>query len=148
MNSLKIIGVGNPLRGDDGAGAAVAESLRATGLPAEAFDGDGAELMEAWQGHDRVFLIDAVVSGSAPGSAHRFEAGEREIPRDFFRYSSHLFGLAEAVETARHLGRLPEKLVVYGIEGAQFNLGQGLSPEVERGVEEIAAMIKGELDHA
>lgn len=144
----KIIGIGNPLRGDDGAGAAVVERLSAMGLPAQAFDGDGAELMEAWQGHDNVFLIDATVSGAPPGTLHRFEAGEREIPKSFFRYSSHLFGVAEAVETARHLGRLPEKLIIYGIEGAQFDLGQGLSPEVEQGIQEVAERIKAEWDHA
>ena len=69
MSSVKIIGAGNPLRGDDGAGAAVAERLRAKGFPAEAFDGDGAELMEAWRGYDHVFLIDAAVSGASPGAS-------------------------------------------------------------------------------
>jgi len=144
----KIIGIGNAWRGDDGAGAAVAERLREMGIDAEAQDGDGAELMESWKGCDGAIIIDAAVSGAPPGVVHRFDAAESEIPKRFFRYSSHLFGVAEAVETARLLGRLPKRLIVYGIEGANFNLGSPMSPEVEKAVTETAALIKGELDHA
>ncbi len=124
------------------------ESLRALGVEAIAFDGDGAELMEAWQDHDSVFLIDATVSDAKAGAVLRFQAGEVEIPKGFFRYSSHLFGVAEAVETARHLGRLPKRLIIYGIEGAHFDLGAELSPEVKKAVQQTAARIKDELAHA
>jgi hydrogenase maturation protease len=48
-----------------------------------------------------------------------------------FHYSTHRFGLAEAVETARALGLLPGSLRVFGIEGQDFGAGIGLSPAVE-----------------
>ncbi|MBF0251603.1 MAG: hydrogenase maturation protease, partial [Alphaproteobacteria bacterium] len=51
-----IIGAGNSLRGDDAAAALVVAHLRSEGIPAVAFDGDGAELMESWMGQDRVIL--------------------------------------------------------------------------------------------
>ncbi|HEY9079495.1 hydrogenase maturation protease [Magnetovibrio sp.] len=140
-----IIGVGNALRGDDGAAAAVVARLRTDDIPAYVFDGDGAELMEMWQGQGRVIVIDAALSGAPPGTLHRFEANFEELPRNFFRHSTHQFGVAEAVEMARTLGRLPGELIVYGIEGARFDLGAPLSPGVEQGVYNAVAQIKVDI---
>ena len=67
------------------------------------------------------------------------------LPRGLFRCSSHLFGPAEAVETARVLGRLPTELVLYGIEGAEFGYGEALSPEVERTAIELVELLVNEL---
>ena len=55
------------------------------------------------------------------------------------RSSTHAFGVADAVELARALGRLPGRLDVYAIEGASFAAGDRLSPAVERAVAELAA---------
>ena len=140
-----IIGVGNALRGDDGAAAAVVAHLRAEDIPAFAFDGDGAELMEMWAGQGRVIVIDAASSGAAPGTLHRFDARLQELPKNFFRHSTHQFGVAEAVEMARTLGRLPVELIVYGIKGADFSLGAKLSPDVEAAVHDAVDLIKAEI---
>ena len=137
-----IIGVGNPMRGDDGAASAVVEYLRAQDIPAYDFDGDGAELMEMWLGQSRVIVIDAAVSGAATGTVHRFDAHQAQLPRNFFRHSTHQFGVAEAVEMARALGRLPAEMIVYGIEGENFTLGGPLSPQVEQAVYQAAERIK------
>ena len=149
MNATKpipwIIGVGNALRGDDGAAAAVVAHLRTDDIPAYVFDGDGAELMEMWRDQGRVIVIDAALSGAPPGTLHRFEANMEELPRNFFRHSSHQFGVAEAVEMARALDRLPTDLIVYGIEGANFNLGAKLSPDVELGVFNVVERIKSDI---
>ena len=144
-----VIGVGNPLRGDDGAGAAVIQRLQ-NRLPLSVkllqLDSDGVSLMEAWREFERVILVDAACSGAAPGAIHRFNATQSELPRGLFHYSSHLFGVAEAVELARQLGRLPERLVVYGIERMEFAYGEGLSVVVAEAVERAAAAIAAELE--
>jgi hydrogenase maturation protease len=62
-----------------------------------------------------------------------------------FHYSTHAFSVAEAVELARALGELPPKLVLYGIEGKNFDCGIGLSSEVEKATEEIVRRIEDEL---
>ncbi|HRW19863.1 MAG TPA: hypothetical protein P5181_13570 [Dermatophilaceae bacterium] len=60
------------------------------------------------------------------------------MPAALFRYSSHRFGLAEAVETARALGLLPAALTLHGIEGADFSAGIGLTPAVAAAARELA----------
>jgi hydrogenase maturation protease len=57
------------------------------------------------------------------------------------RCSTHALGVAEAIELARALGRLPARLEVYAIEGARFTAGAGLSPAVEQAVGKLAASL-------
>jgi hydrogenase maturation protease len=143
-----IIGLGNEYRRDDAVGLVVARRLREA-APASVSvmeeTGEGASLLESWQDTDTVVLIDAVRSGAAPGMVHRLDAHGGPIAREFFRFSTHAFGLAEAVELARALGRLPPRLIVYGIEGKSFEAGVGLSPEVDAAVQGVVERVLGEL---
>jgi len=148
VSETLVIGVGNACRGDDGAGIVAARELAAQRLPGVRvmeMNGEGTSLVEAWKDAPSVLLVDAVSSGAAPGTIHRFEVKAEPLPRDLKHRSSHSFGVAEAVEVARALGRLPPRLVIYGVEGRLFNPGQGLSPEVERAVEEVASRLISEL---
>ena len=136
-----IIGIGNEYRGDDAAGLIVARRLKerlADSVKVIEQSGDGAALMEAWQGAETVIIIDAVMSGAEPGTIHRLDAKTRPLPKDAFRCSTHAFGVAEAIELSRAMGGLPRSLIVYGIEGKTFAAGVRLSPEVEGAVGEVA----------
>ena len=138
MSSRRVVvGVGNPYRGDDGAGLAVAERLRGR-LPegvelAECAD-EPTRLLDAWDGADAALVVDAISSGGEPGTVHRFDASAEPIPARVFRSSTHAFGIAEAIELSRALGTLPPRIVVYGIEGAAFTAGEGLTEPVEAAV--------------
>jgi hydrogenase maturation protease len=139
-----VIGLGHPLRGDDGVGAAVAAELcrrSIAGLEAVVFDGDGAALVDRWDGAERVIVVDATRSGAAPGTVERLDATSFLLPRTRPGGSSHGFGLAEAVELARALRRLPPGLVVYGVSGESFGMGEGLSPAVAAAVPEVVERI-------
>jgi hydrogenase maturation protease len=92
-----------------------------------------------------VWLLDAASSGAEPGTVHRFVATEEALPREAFVTSSHHLGLADAVELARTVGRLPRELVVLGIEGASFAAGEGLTPAVEAGVRLAADAVLEEI---
>jgi len=144
------IGVGNPFRSDDGAGRAVVRRLREE-IPADVGvheeTGDGAELLEAWEGADRVILVDAVQSGAPPGTIHRFDARAEKLPSWFSRSSTHAFGVAEAIELARIMEDLPPCLIVYGIEGLDFSAGTELSPEVTAVISSAANLILQEFLH-
>lgn len=144
-----IIGIGNEFRRDDGAGIMIARRTREICPPevvVQEESGEGASLMEAWANFATVILIDAVSSGSPIGKIHRLNPLEGPIPTEFFHYSTHAFSIAEAVEMARALGRLPERMVIYGIEGNEFGWGTGLSPEVEEVLDEVVDLILRDLD--
>lgn len=135
-----IIGVGNPERSDDGAGREVARQLRALALPAVVVreaTGEASELLDAWNGHERVILVDASSSGRRPGTVTRFDASAAPLPAALARASTHGWGVAEAIELARALGRLPGSVVIYAIEGRSFEPGTGLSLQVRRAVARV-----------
>jgi hydrogenase maturation protease len=62
--------------------------------------------------------------------------------------SSHSPGVAEGIETARALGRLPASLTVYGIEAENVDPGDGITLEVARAVEEVARAILDGIERA
>jgi len=138
--NILIIGVGNLYRCDDAIGILIARNLegrKSERMSVKEQSGEGTSLMEAWDDYNRVLIVDAVSSGSPPGSIHRLDAS-KTIPSKFFSCSTHNFGVAEAIELARTLNQLPEDLRLYGIEGKNFEPGETLSPELESVVEEVA----------
>lgn len=147
-NGLRlVIGVGNHDRGDDAAGLAVADRVRAADMPGVAviqLEGDQLGLLDAWSGAAEVYVVDAVCSGSRPGTVFRFDAARR-LPHGFSHRGTHTFSLADVVELARALGALPPRLTGYGIEGSRFDLGAALSPETSDGVREVADRLLSEL---
>lgn len=143
------IGVGNPLRRDDGVGQTVVERLRGripqwVTLLLEI--GDGAELLNAWNGADYAILVDAMQSG-APGTIYRLDAKKEKLAGRFSHSSTHAFGIVEAIELARAMGELPAELIIYGIEALDFSAGTGLSPEVAEAVPRVANLILQEVQH-
>jgi hydrogenase maturation protease len=145
---LLIIGVGNAYRGDDAVGLIVARRLGEENLDGVTIleqSGEGAALIESWKDADTVILIDAVHSGAEPGTIYRFDAHTQPIPNRFFRYSTHAFSVAEAIELARTLNQLPARLIVYGVEGKFFGVGDSLSPEVEKAAQHIVERVRQEV---
>jgi hydrogenase maturation protease len=145
-----LIGVGNPDRGDDAAGLAVARRIRAAapaGVTVSELDGDQLRLLDAWDGADDVWVVDAVCSGGEPGTVYRFDAA-CPLGARFRHCGTHTFSLADVIELARALGRLPGRLVGYGIEGGTFAVGAALSPRAQAAVRAVTEQILGELSAA
>ena len=137
---MLIIGCGNPQRGDDAAGILVAERLRKLGLEADTRLGEAADLIEAWDTVDDVIVVDAVLTGAPVGTVQAWDG--RQLPASVSSAAStHGFGVAEAIELARVLNRLPMRLRVYGVEGRRFVPGAEISLEVQRAVEEVVQRI-------
>jgi hydrogenase maturation protease len=144
--ALRIIGCGNLDRGDDAAGLLVARRLREIGveiLEVEIIEesGDSFSLMDCWVGFEHMILVDATAPSGTPGQIRVWNADANPWPEDVFRCSTHAFGVREAVELARIMNRLPQSLLIYGIEGKQFSFGAPISPEVERSVESVAQQV-------
>ena len=134
-----VLGVGNAYRGDDAVGLAVAGRVRerAPGLEVVVCEQEPIQLLDAWAGADLALLVDAVSSGAPPGTVHRLDATAEPVPATVFRGSTHAFGVAEVVELGRALGRLPGRLLVFGVEGAAFSAGDELTPAVAAAVEPL-----------
>jgi hydrogenase maturation protease len=142
----RVIGIGNAWRNDDAAGLAVARLLDGLeGAEVLEREGEPTSLIDSWEGADAVWLVDAVSSGAEPGTVHRHDASQNELPAQLFRTSTHHFGLAEAVELARAVGRLPKRTIVYGIEGKSFDTGETISPEVEAAAARVAEAVREEV---
>ncbi|VAX30588.1 hypothetical protein MNBD_NITROSPINAE05-1126 [hydrothermal vent metagenome] len=143
-----VIGVGNPFRSDDRAGLEVAGRIKT--LAKDRFDvlefaSNPMALLDAWKGYDEVLLVDAVSSNSKPGTFRIINAVQQKIPSGMFNTSTHNMSVAEAIELARNLSRLPEKLLVYGIEGENFQFGETLSPYMNGVMEDVVRHILSRL---
>jgi len=147
--NLVIIALGNPMRGDDGVGTEIADRLRERIPECHWVAGceDSFALLSAWEGFPMVVVLDAAVSGSPPGTIHRIEASDGPIPKELARCSSHGMGLAEAVELAKTLERLPRRLIIYAVEAAGFQAGAELSAEVKVAAQQVVEKLAKEITH-
>lgn len=133
-SDLLVIGCGNLLAADDGVGLHVIRSLYDDQLPSGVTVIEagcpGLNLLDLWDGFDRVIIVDAVMSGAPPGTLHSFDALLLP-PREVMPVSSHGINVIDAVELARKLGKLPKQLLIIGVEIANEEAFQaGLSPRV------------------
>jgi hydrogenase maturation protease len=141
---IVVLGVGNAYRRDDGVGVFVARRVsREVGDAVAICDDirDSADLIENWADAGMAYVVDAVSSGARPGTIFQLEVGNQPIPESLFHYSTHNLSISEAIELGRAIGRLPARLVICGIEGANFDMGTGLSPEVQEAAEWVVRLI-------
>jgi hydrogenase maturation protease len=143
--STVVVGIGNELRGDDAVGLHVVRALAGLDAALVECEGEPVGLIDAWDGYERAILVDATASGAEPGTVRRLPADDEPLPPELRRASTHLLGVADAVELARALGKLPPRTVVYGIEGASFDTGAPLSPAIAAAVERVADAIRREV---
>ena len=146
VRPVLVIGLGNELRGDDGAGIEVARRLRGlaaeAGIDVRAQQGEPAGLINAWSGRKAVLIVDTMRSGAEPGTICRFDASCEPLPAQLRGSSStHALSLAEAIELARALEQLPPRAVVFAIEGQRFETGAALSDEVRAVIPKVAGMV-------
>lgn len=144
-----VIGLGNPLRGDDGVGVRVAQTLAAQALPphVEVVDGgtQGLGLVNLMEGRRRVILVDAADVGRAPGNFVRFTPDEARLPGAETHLSVHAGGLRDALLLAQALKVLPDEVVIFGVQPAHLEWDSALSPQVEATLPDLIAAVLGEI---
>ena len=149
-SSTVIIGMGNRLLSDDGVGIAVAHAvaerltdvmkLTVTELPT-----GGIRLMEAMAGFKRAVVVDAMLSGAAPGTVHRFDPNDFVTTKNTF--SSHDTDFTTAYDLGVMVGvDLPEQLSFWGIEACEFDLfSERLTDKVAAALPEAVSLIVAEI---
>jgi hydrogenase maturation protease len=131
--NILILGIGNYLMGDEGVGVHTALRLQEVGLPEniEIVDGGtgGFHLLQYFEDHDTVILIDATLDGNAPGTIRLIEP---RFAQDFPRaMSTHDIGLRDMVSALQWMEKMPHiYLFVVSIETIQQQ-GIELTPAIE-----------------
>ncbi len=142
-----IVGVGNPERGDDGVGPAVLRELRARPMPDQlslVHCDDPLEVMELFSETEMAAVVDAIAGVPVAGTVLRFDVSTSALPVELSIGSTHAIGVAQVIELARALGLVPPRLVVYGIVGSAFAIGETLSAGVERAIRTVADAVLAE----
>lgn len=143
-----LLGIGNPDRGDDGAGRLIARLLRPdvpAGVEVVEHDGEATSLLAHLEGKSVAVIVDACRSGRPTGTVQRFDVSGTPLRCARFGLSTHGFGLEVAIELARSLGQLPPRCIVYAVEALRFDVGTGLSPAVAAAVRNLAPRIVADL---
>jgi hydrogenase maturation protease len=145
-----VIGIGNEMRRDDGAGIAVVERARPLlppGVEVRTLGGEATSLLDGWEGADLAVVVDAVRWDRPPASGvTRIDAIRQpgSVGGWAAATSSHGLGVAEAITLGRALDRLPLRLILLLIAIAEEGQGEGLSPAVEGRVDDAVALLVAE----
>jgi len=135
---LLIVGCGNRLAGDDSAGIEIVRRLSELGdcgCDLRAETAPGVELLDLFPLAHVILFVDAVMSGGVPGTLYLTPLPSKDLqPRALSSLSSHGFGLLEALELARALGRTIPRLFLLGIEAGTVTQGAPRSAAVEQAI--------------
>jgi hydrogenase maturation protease len=144
-----IIGVGNPILSDDGAGILVARRIQeiysaSTSIHVVEASLGGIGLLDLMAGYDKVIIVDSIKTESGePGTCYRFTVDDLGNPS--YSWGPHFLDLRTAVELGTQLGfNIPESITIYAIEIKENELfSEMLSPEVE---DAIPCLVKKIID--
>ena len=145
-----VIGLGNPLMGDDGLGIAVLERLQERWeVPAEVelVDGGtwGLNLLPVIESAECVLLIDAITSGAQPGT--QVVIPRARLPRYLAtKISPHEVDLRDVLALAELRGTLPDETMAVGLEPDQVVLSTGLSEALRDGLDDLVGTVVRQLD--
>jgi hydrogenase maturation protease len=142
-----VLGLGNILLSDEGAGIKAIEELsRRFDVPdsVEIIDGGtmGLELLPYFENRSHVLIVDAVKTGKTPGTIVRIDD-----PPAYFntKTSPHQIGLSDVMGVAAILGHLPPHIVLFGIEPKRLSTDLDLSRDVAQNIHRLADMVAAEL---
>jgi hydrogenase maturation protease len=136
MKSL-VIGLGNPILGDDGVGWKIAEEVKQqldsdSPVDVEFLSLGGLSLMEHLVGYERAILIDAVTSDQEVGSVIVSNLNEMPDYSAFHITSAHDTSLQNALKLGRSMGaKLPKEVIIVGVATDHiYDFSETLSPPV------------------
>ncbi len=141
-----IIGIGNSLLTDDGAGVHVIEALQQSGLPdgVELVDGGtlGFALLEKVESAQRLIVVDAAQLDAAPGTVRSFRNRDMDVFLTSRKCSSvHEVNLLDIMSAANFRGLMPREYALIGIQPASMDWGSEPTEPVARGVVEATRRV-------
>jgi len=145
-----VLGIGNPLMCDDGAGIEVLDALRKMTLPAgvEILDcgTGGMVLLHELADYRAVVVVDAVDFGGTPGEVKSFSPDDAVSIKELKRLSLHEGDAFETIVLARRMGQCPEKIVICAIQPKRIEPRHGMTREVRSSLPELASHVRMALE--
>lgn len=149
LRPILILGLGNPLQGDDGVGCRAIEALQRMALPetVEAVDAGtpGVGLIHLLEGRERAILVDAAEMGAQPGAVIRFRPEEVTLTGSAERFSLHRSAVSDALALARALALPLPEIVFFGVQPASVGWETALSPAVDAALPGLIDAILNEI---
>ncbi len=151
MNHIGIIGLGNPLRHDDGIGIELLGFLQSekdiSYKEAELIDAGtgGMNLLHLLSRFDVVVLIDAVDFKGKPGETRLFTLEEIQQKKTPIRLSTHESDFINVLALSKQLNELPHRLYVFGVQPYDLSFGMGLSMQLKKRLPELTKSLKKEI---
>lgn len=149
MKRTLVIGIGNGFRKDDGVGLEIArriEELKLPGITVTKTTGDLSNFINTFRDYETLIIADSIKSSGNPGMNIRIDISD--LDEDFElspKISTHWLGILEALRLADNIGNLPEKTIIYGVEGIDFSFGVGISPGLFNTIEFVVNEVIEEL---
>ncbi len=144
--AVLVLGLGNPLLGDDGAGLELLEELTAApDAGVEYLDGgtQGLALLGRIEGRRALLIVDAVKTGAAPGTVHALRGAAATEWLRCGAATAHESNAGELLAAAALLGVAPAQIAIVGVEPERLEIGMGLTDAVRRALPEAAARARG-----
>lgn len=147
-----LIGLGNPILGDDGVGWKVVEEVQKqlgsnSGIDFDCLSLGGISLMEHLIGYRRVVLVDSFISNENIGSVFVYKLDEIPNYSAFHVSSAHDMTLQNAIELGKWMGAvLPTEIMVVGIATRRIiDFSEELSPAVAEAIPQAIEIVLGLL---
>ena len=145
-----VLGLGNPILSDDGAGIRVAQEvgkqLNDPQITVAETSEAGLRLLDSIVGYDKVIIIDAVQTekGQA-GQIYRMGPEDFSLTKHFS--SPHQINLATSLELGSALNlAMPQKITIFAVEAKNItSFSEKCTPEVEQAIPEVVKMVLEEL---
>jgi len=151
MKKIGIIGIGNPLRSDDGIGIYLLKKLvdEKKTLPKEIdyIDGGtgGMNLLHIIAGFGIVVVIDAMQLNAAPGAYRLFISDEIIANKNTFFFSTHENQLPQVIQMSKKLGELPKQFFIFGIQPKDISYKRNLSNDLQNKTSSLLESLKKEI---
>ncbi len=151
MTKTLVIGLGNPILGDDGVGWKVAETVKErldaespSRVEVDCLSLGGLSLMERLLGYERAIIVDSMATGQIPvGSVRTFPLASLPDPMAGHSGSAHDTSLIIALKTAESIGAdIPKRVDVVAVEAQNvYDFSEELSPPVAAAVAEAVQVV-------
>ncbi len=152
MKKIGVIGIGNPLRSDDGIGIILLEKLKEKkkDLPGnvDLLDGGtgGFNLVHDLSKYEKVIILDAVNINKKPGETSFLNFKDIKSENKKTNLTTHFNNFFEIIDLSEKLDELPHEMYLYAVQPKDLSYVEGLSNLISKKIDFYLREIKEKID--